>query len=191
MTIFDDEGAPPRLRPYSRAIRIRLNLKRKTVSLLREYDHSPALPTAFEGSLQPLSDGDVFIGWGQQPYFSEDNAHGRQIFDAHFAEPTTSYRAYRLPWSGQPSLSQLAVSASSVGKSALAVYASWNGATQIASWRVLGGASPTALSPLAQAARAGFETRISVSSKPAYYAVQALDAHGTVLGTSAAEAAPG
>jgi hypothetical protein len=190
MTIFDDEGAPPRIRPYSRAIRIGLNVKRKTASLIREYDHSPALPTAFEGSVQPLSAGDVFIGWGQQPYFSEDNARGRQIFDAHFAEPTSSYRAYRMPWNGQPPLSQLAASASPAPNGALDVYASWNGATQVASWRVLGGSSPTALSAVAQAKRTGFETRISVGSKPAYYAVQALDAHGAVLGTSAAEAGP-
>lgn len=190
MTIFDNEGAPPRKHPSSRAIRIGLHVKQKTVNLIREYDHAPKLPTAFEGSLQPLSHGDVFLGWGQQPYFSEDNASGRQIFDAHFAEPTDSYRAYRFQWSGQPPVSQLAVAASPARDGALDIYASWNGATQIASWRVLGGSRHNALSPVTQGAKTGFETTIPVHTKLAYYAVQALDAAGHVLGTSPVQPVP-
>jgi len=190
MTIFDDEGAPPRKSPNSRAIRVGLHVKQKTVNLIQSYGHAPNLPSAFEGSLQPLSHGDVFLGWGQQPYFSEDNAAGRQIFDAHFAEPTGSYRAYRFQWTGQPPASQIAVAAATARGGALNVYASWNGATQVAAWRVLAGSSQTALSSVAQGAKTGFETTIAVHAKPSYYAVQALDSAGQVLGTSAVEPAP-
>jgi len=190
MTIFDDEGAPPRKHPTSRGVRIGLHVKHKTVNLIRAYGHAPQLPTAFEGSLQPLSHGDVFLGWGQQPYLSEDNASGRQIFDAHFAEPTGSYRAYRFPWSGQPPVSDLAASAAAARGGALDVYASWNGATVVASWRVLGGSSQSSLSPVAQNAKTGFETTIIVHAKLAYFAVEALDAAGKVLGTSPVQPAP-
>jgi hypothetical protein len=65
------------------------------------------------------------------------------------------------------------------------VYASWNGATTIASWRVLAGVAPGALSPVASGAFAGYETTIPVAGQPPYVAVQALDANGNVLGTSA------
>jgi hypothetical protein len=54
----------------------------------------------------------------------------------------------------------------------------------VASWRVLGGAQPGALAPLATAARSGFETAIALSGAPRYIAVQALDGAGAVLGTS-------
>jgi hypothetical protein len=63
-------------------------------------------------------------------------------------------------------------------------YASWNGATEIASWRVLAGASASALAPMATTAKSGFETTIEASGGP-YFAAQALDASGNVLGTSA------
>ena len=76
------------------------------------------------------------MGWGQQPYFSEDNSAGQQIFDAHFTVPTSSYRAYRFAWNAQPpTLPALAISPSTDGSTA--VYASWNGATDVA---VLAGA---------------------------------------------------
>ena len=55
-------------------------------------------------------------------------------------------------------------------------------------WRVLGGATPAALSTLATAAVAGFETAIPVPSAAPVFAVQALGASGEVLGTSHAVA---
>ena len=64
------------------------------------------------------------------------------------------------------------------------VYASWNGATQVASWRVLAGASPTQLAPVATAADAGFETAIATPGAAPYVEVQALEAAGAVIGTS-------
>jgi hypothetical protein len=66
------------------------------------------------------------------------------------------------------------------------VYASWNGATGVSAWTVLAGESPSSMTPVASAAASGFETAIPVESSDAYFAVQALDAEGRVLGTSAA-----
>jgi hypothetical protein len=66
------------------------------------------------------------------------------------------------------------------------VYASWNGATEVTAWRVLGGPSPEHLKSLGVTARrSGFETSIGVPGGPRYFAVQALGAKGGVLGTSA------
>ena len=65
------------------------------------------------------------------------------------------------------------------------MYASWNGATQVARWQVLAGASETSLAPAGSAARSGFETTIRTAGA-AFVAVQALDASGAVLGTSKA-----
>jgi arylsulfotransferase ASST len=184
LTIFDNDGGLPRVKPDSRGIRVALDIQKKAVRMIKQYHHSPPIPSNFEGSLQSLSHGDVFIGWGQQPYFSEDNGAGQQIFDAHFAEPTFTYRAYRLPWSGQPPVSQLGAALSTAGDGVVEVYASWNGATDIASWRVLGGQSPTAQAPLGSQAKRHFETAIAVHSQLPYYALQALGTSGNVLGTS-------
>jgi hypothetical protein len=64
------------------------------------------------------------------------------------------------------------------------VYASWNGDTRTASWRVLGGPSAGQLTEVASASRTGFETPVAVPTAEAFVAVQALNAAGEVLATS-------
>ena len=68
----------------------------------------------------------------------------------------------------------------------LTVYASWNGATEVASWQLLGGESPEALAPLGTTPSAGFETSLQTPGPEAYVEVEALNATGTVIGTSPA-----
>jgi hypothetical protein len=183
VTIFDDGAGPPTIHPYARGIRVRLDGRRHTASLVQEYDHTPPISTNFEGNVQQLSGGDVFMGWGQQPYFSEDDARGRQIFDGHFAVPTSSYRAYRFPWQGQPAtIPALAVAAGPDGTTDS--YASWNGATTVARWSVLTGASAGSLTPAGTVPDSGFETVIPVHTALGYFQVQALDAAGHVLASS-------
>ena len=67
--------------------------------------------------------------------------------------------------------------------SGLSVYASWNGATSVSRWRVLGGSSSTSLRSVKTAAKSGFETSIQVPSE-AYVQVQALSSTGALLGSS-------
>ncbi|MGA2929096.1 MAG: arylsulfotransferase family protein, partial [Solirubrobacteraceae bacterium] len=71
---FDDGAGPPTVHSQSRALRIAVNTSNMTATLVRQYTHAPALSSNFEGSAQLLPSGDVFVGWGQQPYFSEFNA---------------------------------------------------------------------------------------------------------------------
>jgi hypothetical protein len=122
------------------------------------------------------------VGWGSQPYFSEFAADGKTVFDARLPGPDLSYRVYLGPWAGQP-LGPPSGAARRNG-STTTVYASWNGATKVASWRVLGGASGQLAT--ASRGRAGFETAIPVTSTDSAFRVQALDARGRVLGTSRA-----
>jgi hypothetical protein len=181
ISLFDD-GAQPPVHKQSRALRLHLNYARMTASWLGEDEHSPPLLAGFEGNQQALPNGDAFVGWGQQPYFTEFDAHGRTLFDAHFLAPSASYRAYRFAWSAQPATPP-AVAATARGATA-SVYASWNGATTVVSWRVLAGSSSGSLSVAGTAGRHGFETTISVHSGGPYFAVQALDGAGRVLSTS-------
>ncbi len=189
LTVFDDGAGPPKVHPYSRAVHESLDTAHMTATLIQEYDHSPQLSANFEGSTQALAGGDVFVGWGQRPYFSEYDAGGYQDFDAHFTAPTSSYRAYRFAWSAQPpTLPALAVSPGSDGTTRL--YASWNGATDVSSWRVLAGPAQQALAPVGGASKWGFETTIAAHSAAPYFAVQALGSSGQVLATSRPVATP-
>ena len=183
ITIFDDGAGPPAVHPASRGIRVSLNTRAMTASLVHEYDHSPSISADFEGNVQQLQGGDVFMGWGQQPYFSEDDGSGDQILDAQFTVPTSSYRAYRFPWTGQPATSP-AIAAAPAADGSTNLYASWNGATSVSAWRVLAGPTATTLATLGSAPVSGFETTIPAHTADDYLQVQALSSAGTVMGSS-------
>jgi hypothetical protein len=184
LTMFDDGGGPPSVRA-GRAIRVSLNTAKNTATLVKQYSHTPALRTNFEGNAQVLPNGDVFVGWGQQPYFSEFNSSGSEIFDARFTSNTSTYRAYRMSWSGQPNTApNIAAAANNDGTTQL--YASWNGASTVSSWRVLAGPSAGSLSQLMTARKGGFETGMSANTGMPVFEVQALGSKGQVLATSGA-----
>ena len=182
MTIFDDGAGPPTVHSASRGIEVALNFHKHRATLVRQYLHSPALSANFEGSVQRLASGSTVIGWGQQPYFSEFNAAGQQVFDAHFVAPTSSYRAYRFPWSGHPD-TRPAIGIVAAG-SGFTAYASWNGSTAVGAWRILAGGKPHRLRAAGTRPRHGFETALPVPAGAGWAAVQALDARGQVLATS-------
>jgi hypothetical protein len=190
LTLFDD-AALPQEEPQSSAKALAIDTQTMRASLVRQYDHSPPVLSGTQGSAQLLPGGDVFVGWGSQPYFSEYSPSGRQIFSGSFALGVESYRAYRFPWTGRPA-TKPAMAVSRQAGARPWVYASWNGATQVTAWRVLGGPNPGALHPLGQPTpRQGFETVIRPDSAPAYLAVQALGRGGGVLATSTVRADAG
>jgi hypothetical protein len=66
------------------------------------------------------------------------------------------------------------------------VYASWNGATEVASWEVLAGSLPGRLMPIGSAPREGFETAITVNTAEPLVSARAKDRSGRVLGIAKA-----
>ena len=182
LSVFDNEDTPPE-GSASRALRIELNFQAKTATLLGSLEHpgSPLLSPS-QGNVQVLENEDRLVGWGQAGYISEFSPSGQLTFDMQLPAPTNTYRAYRSPWSAQPGGTP-ALSASSSG-STVTAYASWNGATNVASWRLLEGSSSKDLKPVKTFPRTGFESELSAHTHGAYVAVQALAASGEVLGTS-------
>jgi hypothetical protein len=184
LTLFDNSAFPP-VRKHSRALAIRLDETARTATLLSARTHPRGLLAATQGSVQELPGGDAFVGWGSQRYFTEFSPAGAVLWDARLSVGYETYRAYRLPWVGLPHTTPRAAGVRLRG-GAMNVYASWNGATQVATWQVLAGAAPNALQPVRAAPKASFETRIPVAASARYVAVRALDAAGRVLGTSPA-----
>jgi Arylsulfotransferase (ASST) len=183
-SIFDN-GASPTVHSQSRGIVLSLNAQHKTATLVSQFTHTRPLLAESQGNMQALANGDWFIGWGQVPDFSEFSATGQLLFDAHFPVHTQSYRDFRFAWVGTPAHSPVSAVQPAAGGGGT-VYASWNGATQVASWRVLTGPTAASVQPVAQAARSGFETAIALPATAAgpFVAVQALDASGAVIGTA-------
>lgn len=179
-----DNSALPAVAERSRAIVLRLDMDAMRASLVRAYTHPEGLLSPHQGNAQRLPNGNVFVGWGGKPYFTEFGEDGDVLFDAHLAIGDT-YRAYRFPWTGRPA-EPPAVAARAGAGDGVIVYASWNGATGVARWEVLAGPDADALEPVETADRAGFETAIAVETEEAFVAVRALAADGDPLGTSRA-----
>jgi hypothetical protein len=182
LTIFDD-GASPRRHSQSRAIRERIDWRDRSVTLVGRDVHSPALLAGSQGNDQLLPDGDSLVGWGEAPFLSEFSPTGQVLFDARLPASEESYRAFRFDWNGAPAVPPAGV-VRPAGPDAFTVYASWNGATDVSAWRIVGGASAAALAPITTAARTGFETTVEVHSSDSWFAAQALGSAGNVLAGS-------
>jgi Arylsulfotransferase (ASST) len=184
ITVFDNAARLNNVEEsQSRALRIRLNFKRRRATLVHAYKNNPPLLSESEGSVEPLPDGNTFVDWGADPYLTEFSRGGRQLFSMHFPSPIETYRGFRFQWSGQPATSpSLALSRTARGTR---VYVSWNGATDVSSWVVLAGASPAALIPVSRMADRGFQTSVWVPSTEPYFAAEAFSSDGQALAVSA------
>jgi hypothetical protein len=187
-SLFDDGGVGPICFPgtsehASRGLIIRVDPSRRPagVRVVHAFAHHPAIDAGYLGSVQRLSNGDVLVDWGNEPQITQYSPNGKVLMDLSLSHD--SYRGFRYPWVGSPvDRPSVAAHTSASGTS---VWASWNGSTQVVSWRVLAGATPASLAAVsAPTHRQGFETRISLKRRYAEVAVQALSASGQVLGTS-------
>jgi Arylsulfotransferase (ASST) len=168
----------------TRGLVLKLDVATHTASLVSQYERTknPSFDSAFLGNTDLLPDGNVAVGWGSEPFFSEYSKSGKQLLYAEWPIPDISYRVYVQSWIGTPYFPPSGAVRTARGKDT--VYASWDGATQVVSWRVLGGSDAKHLKIVATKAKSGFETAITLASSNKTYEVQALDAGGHVLGTS-------
>jgi hypothetical protein len=134
--------------------------------------------------MQSLANGNVFIGWGSEPFVSEFSREGKLLFNTRLPPDGESYRAFRFPWSGHPTEAP-AVAVERRADDEVVLYASWNGATDVAAWEVLAGPTSGRLESLGSVPRDGFETAMLAQTSGAYVAVRAKHRSGRVLGTSA------
>ena len=181
MTVF--RNGSPRAVEESRGIVVELDDRKMKASLLCQYTHPDGLRADAAGNVQVLPNGNVFVGWGRALYFSEFGKDGELLFDARLPQ-NRSYRAFRFPWSAQPS-DRPAAAAERTSEEEVRVYASWNGATDVATWEVLTGSGPGQLESLGSVPRDGFETAMVARTAEPYVAVRAKHRSGRILGTTA------
>ncbi|HTA33065.1 MAG TPA: arylsulfotransferase family protein [Solirubrobacteraceae bacterium] len=184
ISVFDNGSDPPKEK-QSRGLLLDPNVGARTVTLVKQFvNPSRTLLASSQGNLLGLPGGGWLMGYGGLPNFTEYDASGHVLLDGTLGKSVQDFRTYITPWSGQPTTAPAVVARPGVG-GAIAASMSWNGASEVASWRVLVGASPGALVAAGGGARTGFQTTIAVPGAGPYVAVQALNASGAVIGTSA------
>jgi hypothetical protein len=105
-TVFDNEsagaantgvGSTSEL-GFSRAVVFKLDPGSHTATLLNSFNQPDALTAPSQGNAQTTGDGNLLVGWGSLPYFSEYDQWGDLLFNAEFPTGVNSYRAYLQPW---------------------------------------------------------------------------------------------
>ncbi|MGP0100281.1 MAG: MFS transporter [Solirubrobacteraceae bacterium] len=191
VTMFDDHccqltggGTSVPATGPSRGLVLKLDQSTHVATLVAQYTGSSndEFESEYMGDTQPLANGNAFVGWGSEPYFSEYSPSGKLLLEANFPGSDLSYRSTVEQWVGLPLTRPAAAIRRTHGSTT--VYVSWNGATQVVSWRVLAGASASHLATVATVRRSGFETAIPVPRAIESFEVQALDAGGRVIGAS-------
>jgi Arylsulfotransferase (ASST) len=185
ITLFDNAAATPRAEDVvSRPIRLALDMATMTARLVRSYASSESPRLAFAmGNAQQLPDQGMFVGWGTYPSFNEVGPTGETRFDARFTGTDLTYRAFRYGWIGRPrTRPATVVGAGPDGTRSLLV--SWNGATEVARWRLRVGPAAATARAVATVDRTGFETAIPLAATGGIVVVDALDRDGRILRSS-------
>ena len=181
----------------SRGLILEVDVPNRTARVRQAYTHPQELLSFSQGDVQVLEEtGNVFVGWGRSAGFTEFSADGDVLCDARFGAAAffsfgavTSYRVFRGSWVGQPAERPHVVMA---GRS---LHVSWNGATEVAMWRVEGSLKDQSAEDLVDGSyetvavvrRAGFETTLELPSDMPQYArvrMVALNAQGNALKAS-------
>jgi EmrB/QacA subfamily drug resistance transporter len=202
VTMFDDHccqltggGTSVPATGPSRGLVLKLDQAARTATLVAQYPGGGKFETEYMGDTQQLQNGNTLVGWGSEPYLSEYSPSGKLLLEGSFPGSDLSYRSTLQQWVGKPLTAPAGAARQADGKTT--VYASWNGATEVVSWRILAdagtgsGSGPGPLAVVARAARSGFETTVGVPNGYKSFEVQALDTGGRVLGTSRSFASNG
>jgi hypothetical protein len=153
-----------------------LDLTNKTVTAARRiWNADEPIFSTSQGSYQNLTNGHALMFHGSDPLVEEYDAAGACVMSARFGRTAggmEGYRAYRAPWVGRPQSRPSVVVCAGEGKGVssgeqqqeeeVAVYVSWNGASDVQGWKIYAGPEERGLRVVRTAMKNGFETRATV-----------------------------
>ena len=192
MTLFDNGAADwVKTENETRGLWLSIDYDDMSVTLKQDYISPEGILSISQGSVQVLSNGNVFMGYGSNGAFIEYTNDGQVIWDVQFGiignASVQSYRAYKQNWQGFPSWNP-SISAAGNGTDNTTVYVSWNGATEIKQWAILASNSSSSLATAddlwKNVTKTGFETNVTVGTSARYIRAAALNADGEVLGAT-------
>ncbi|KAK4862892.1 hypothetical protein LT330_003025 [Penicillium expansum] len=178
------------LSAVSHGMIVDLDTEEQQAKLLQSFHHPHDIMAVSQGNIQVLDTGNVLVGWGHSAAFTEFSPNGDVVCDVHFGASAfftfgrvVSYRVFKFNWVGNPlTIPDTAITPESV-------FVSWNGATEVAEWRVeawdgedLRNMTFTAVD---QVPREGFETEIPLTSTvDSFFRLRAMTSNGESLGVT-------
>jgi hypothetical protein len=184
LTVFDNgSDGYTNTEHQSRGLLLDVDESRRTVAVRRAFTGPKELATSM-GSVQLLPAGQVVVGWGTASQTTAFQSNGGPLFDLALPKGMFSYRGLWLPWKSTPKHPPAVTAVRDEHSGAKLVYASWNGATEVAGWQVDGGVTADVLRTVGVATRHGFETIIPLHSTLRVASVTPVDRAGSALSPS-------
>jgi hypothetical protein len=184
----DDTGKWNSTSETSGSLVVGLDLENMVASLYHKHERPDGgLTESNSGNIQFLPNGGVFSGWGENGFMSEYvNRGGEKLYEASFASRRfANYRAYKMEFVAQPTTKPITksyVSTNACGQLRTAIYVSWNGATEVTTWKFHSHTPKDVV--VGEMPKTGFETSfIAMDYHPVIF-VEALDAFGNSLANS-------
>ncbi|UJO13066.1 uncharacterized protein CLAFUR5_03623 [Fulvia fulva] len=195
---FLDNGADnldPPYGPYptseiSSGLLVELDKRTMKARVLKRWIRPDQGLSRLRGNMQNLPGGNVLMSWSDNAYMTEHSVSGDLLAEARFtSERFVTYRAYKFNFTGMPAEAKPVLKAFAHGitqeKSSTVIYTSWNGATDIASWKYYCTGPEQDPRAIGEAARTGFVTTFYTSSyECGEVFAEAIDQDGIVMGTA-------
>ncbi len=182
LSVFDNgNGRNPQ---ESKGAVYTVNESSMTATLTQTFEANPAAFSPFIGGHREVPNGNHLVDFGTTGRLVEFSDSGQQVFSAQFASGSSSYRADRTDnWTGTPAAAPEVVVSDPAADGSQTVNVSWNGATEVDSWRIQAGSSEDALTTLGTTPKTGFETAAQITAPAGadVFRVTALDAAGNPL----------
>lgn len=171
---------------HSTALVVEVDLIGMVASPKRRWPRPDGQLSHLRGNVQLLDNGNAFVCWSDNGYISEHSPDGDLLLEARFrSERLTTYRAYKFNFTMSPSEPPIIrswVYGRSQREAVTVSYVSWNGATDVATWRFFGyePARPDAVL-IGETAKQGFETASTVTGFYSRVHGEAYDGLGQLL----------
>lgn len=191
ISLFDNavgEGWQMAERRFSRGLIMSLDLNKMTANVTTQFGHPQGRLSSGRGSMQVLPNGNAFINWADDSHISEHLPNGTVLgFQASLPAKIDTYRAFKFPWIGRPKQPpdvHAEVTWDDDHNMTTKISMSWNGATEVEKWAVHGVNAEGKAVHIDTVPRDGFETTLDHDGLVTNVYAEALDKHGTILGTS-------
>jgi hypothetical protein len=151
LTFFDNHRLKTMIgcqQDCSRGRHLELDYENMTVRVVQEYYHPQSVVSGAMGGYDLTPSGNVLIGWGLNPAFTEFTPDGEVVLDIQYTtwDPEGKgrghYRTFKGEWKGHPTWDPSVAWTQSEGKTPK-LWVSWNGATEVASYQLVSQAVKT------------------------------------------------
>ena len=170
---------------YSSGKIIKIDLTKNHASLLKTFIAPNELTSDSQGNCQVFDKANwetsnVFCGWGSKAVFSEYTPDGKLVQTGHFAYASSmSYRNFKFNYTTNPTDAPAAWVYAHNTSAQTTYYVSWNGATEVRSWKIYSGlAKDGPWSVVDTVQKNGFETTFTAKGYHAWTLIEAVDGSG-------------